>query len=197
MVENYKGFIMQASRSVSLRQSGLLLKLLGTAAIGIAAVAFSINHANAADLSSKDKSFMTDAAEAGHTEINASKIALEKNRSPAVKDFAETMVGDHTTAADGLAKLAASKNFTLPDGPSTMQKAKIAVLSKLDGSTFDKQYAKIIGVSAHEDAVKLFKDAAANATDPDVKQFAAKTLPTLQHHLEMAKSLKTATDGEK
>jgi putative membrane protein len=197
MFENYKGSIMQASHSASLRQSGLLLKLLGTAIIGIAAMAFTVNHAKAADLSSKDKSFMKNAAEAGHTEINASKVALEKNRSPAVKDFAETMVGDHTTAADGLAQLAASKNFKLPDGPSTMQKAKIAVLSKLDGATFDKQYAKTIGISAHEDAVKLFKDAAANATDPEVKQFAAKTLPTLEHHLEMAKSLKTATDSEK
>jgi len=188
---------MQASHSASLRQSGILLKLLGTAAIGIAAMIFAVNHAKAADLSSKDKSFMTDAAQAGRTEVNASKIALEKNRSPAVKDFAEAMVGDHTTVGDDLAKLAASKNVKLPDGPSTMQKAKIAVLSKLDGATFDQQYAKTIGVSAHEDAVKLFKDAAANATDPDVKQFAAKTLPTLQHHLEMAKRLKTATDSEK
>ncbi|HWZ48908.1 MAG TPA: DUF4142 domain-containing protein, partial [Herbaspirillum sp.] len=83
------------------------------------------------------------------------------------------------------------------DGPSVMQKTKIAVLSKLDGAAFDQQYASIIGVSAHEDAVKLFRDAAANANDPDVKQFAAQTLPTLQHHLEMAKRLKTATDGEK
>ncbi|MDB5992837.1 MAG: hypothetical protein JWQ10_4240 [Herbaspirillum sp.] len=191
---------MQASHPLSLRQSGPrasgLLKVLGAAAIGIAVMAL-VGNARAADLSSKDKSFMTDAAEAGHTEINASKIALEKNRSPAVKDFAEAMIGDHTTAGDALAQLATSKNFTLPDGPSAMQKAKIAILSKLDGATFDKQYASIIGVSAHEDAVKLFRDAAANAKDPDVKQFAAKTLPTLEHHLEMAKRLKTATDGEK
>ena len=177
------------------KSSGLLLKVLGTVAIGITAFAFA--NAHAADLSSKDKKFLTDAAEAGHTEINASKIALEKNRSPAVKDFAETMVGDHTTMADELGKLAASKNVKLPDGPSTMQKAKIAILNKLDGATFDKQYASIIGVSAHEDTIKLFQDAAANAKDPDVKQFAAKGLPSLQHHLEMAKSLKTATDGEK
>jgi putative membrane protein len=177
--------------------SGLLLKLLGTAAIGIAALAFATGNARADDLSSKDKSFLSNAAEAGHTEIKASKIALEKNRSPAVKDFAETMVGDHTTVADELAKLAASKNVKLPDGPSTMQNAKIAILNKLDGATFDKQYTSIIGISAHEDAVKLFQDAAANAKDPDVKQFAAKNLPGLQHHLEMAKRLKTATDGEK
>jgi putative membrane protein len=192
-----KGAIMQASQPLFLRKSGPLasglLKVIGAAAIGIAAMTF----AGAADLSGKDKSFMTDAAESGHAEINASKIALEKNRSPAVKDFAEAMIGDHTTVGDALAKLAASKNLTLPDGPSVMQKTKIAVLSKLDGATFDKQYAGIIGVSAHEDAVKLFKDAAANAKDPDVKQFASETLPKLQHHLEMAKRLKTATDGEK
>lgn len=190
-----------AARSTSAaahkRMPGLLLKILGAAAIGITAFALAGGNASAADLSSKDKKFMTDAAEAGQTEIKASKIALEKNRSPAVKDFAETMVGDHTTVADELAKLAASKNVKLPDGPSTMQNAKIAILSKLDGATFDKQYASIIGISAHEDAVKLFQDAATNAKDPDVKQFAAKTLPGLQHHLEMAKRLKAATDGEK
>jgi putative membrane protein len=181
-----------AARSAT---SSLLLKIAGAAAIAL--FAFAAANAHAADVSSKDKKFMTDAAEAGHTEINASKMALEKNRSPAVKDFAETMVGDHTTVADELAKLAAAKNVKLPDGPSVMQKTKIEVLSKLDGATFDKQYASIIGVSAHEDAIKLFQDAAANAQDPDVKQFAAKTLPGLQHHLAMAKRLKTATEGEK
>jgi putative membrane protein len=175
--------------------SSLLLKIVGTAVIGM--IAFAYVGAHAADLSSGDKKFMTDAAEAGHTEINASKIALEKNRSPAVKDFAETMVGDHTTVADKLAKLAAAKNVKLPDGPSTMQKAKIAVLSKLDGATFDKQYASIIGVSAHEDTVKLFQDAASNAKDPDVKKFASENLPALQHHLAMANSLKTTTANEK
>jgi putative membrane protein len=183
------------SRPTSSIASDLWLKIAGAAAIAL--FAFAAVNAHAADVSSKDKKFMTDAAEAGHTEINASKMALEKNRSPAVKDFAETMVGDHTTVADELAKLAAAKNVKLPDGPSVMQKAKIEVLSKLDGATFDKQYASIIGVSAHEDTIKLFQDAAANAQDPDVKQFAAKTLPGLQHHLEMAKRLKTATDGEK
>ena len=107
------------------------------------------------------------------------------------------MVGDHTTVGDELTKLAAAKNVTLPDGPSVMQKAKIEVLSKLDGATFDKQYAGMIGVSAHEDAVKLFQKAANESDDPDVKQFASKNLPGLQHHLEMAKHLKAETATEK
>jgi putative membrane protein len=49
----------------------------------------------------------------------------------------------------------------------------------------------MIGVSAHEDAVKLFQKNSTSAADPDVKNFAAKTLPGLQAHLKMANELKS------
>ncbi|MDB5775217.1 MAG: hypothetical protein JWP38_1350 [Herbaspirillum sp.] len=181
----------------SLPKKTAVLKILGAATLGIAGIAFFGTQARAEGLASKDKRFMTDAAEAGNAEINGSKLALEKSANPSVKDFAEMMVGDHTTASDELKKLAASKNVTLPDGPSAMQKAKIAVLGKLSGAQFDREYASVIGVSAHTDAVKLFQKASTGAQDADVKQFAAKILPTLQHHLEMAKKLQTATQAAK
>ena len=41
------------------------------------------------------------------------------------------------------------------------------------------------------DTVRLFQKAATSAADPDVKAFAGKMLPTLQHHLQMATELKT------
>jgi putative membrane protein len=44
-------------------------------------------------------------------------------------------------------------------------------------------------VSDHKDAVKAFEKAANEATDPEVKAFASKTLPTLKHHLSMAEAL--------
>jgi len=37
--------------------------------------------------------------------------------------------------------------------------------------------------------VKLFEDEAKNGKDPDLKAFAAKTLPTIKDHYEMAKNL--------
>ena len=43
-------------------------------------------------------------------------------------------------------------------------------------------------VEDHEKDVKEFENASKNATDPDLKAWAGKTLPTLQHHLEMAKA---------
>lgn len=153
--------------------------------------------AGAADLARADKNFLEKAAEANHTEINASKIALEKSTMPAVKEFANAMIADHGKTGDEARALATAKGVKLPDDPSTMQKAKITMLSKLNGANFDKQYAKIVGVNAHEDTIKLFRKASTDAKDPDVKAFAAKTLPALEHHLEMAKALKATTDSAK
>jgi putative membrane protein len=147
-------------------------------------------------LAASDKDFLEDAAHAGHTEIQGSEMAQTKAKSPDVRAFAATMVQDHTKAGHELNTLAKSKGYTPPDDPSLMQKAQLKALSIMDDS-FDKKYVNQIGVSAHEDAVKLFKKAAAEAKDPDVKAFAAKTLPTLEHHLEMARALKQKVDPGK
>jgi putative membrane protein len=44
-------------------------------------------------------------------------------------------------------------------------------------------------VSAHKDAVSLFERYAKGSDDAKLKDWAGKTLPTLQHHLEMAHAL--------
>ncbi len=73
-----------------------------------------------------------------------------------------------------------------------MQRGKLKMLSGADGEKFDKRYAEDFGVKAHEDTVKLFKNAAANAKDADVKAFAQKTLPKLEEHLAMARTMAAA-----
>jgi len=44
-------------------------------------------------------------------------------------------------------------------------------------------------VAAHEKDVAAFTGVSQNATDADVKAFAAKTLPTLQMHLQMIRDM--------
>jgi putative membrane protein len=165
--------------------------------LGFAGALAVTGSARAADLAHADKKFMEQAAQNNMTEIQASKVALEKSSSSAVKEFANMMVTDHTKTGDEMRALATSKGVKVPEDPSAMQKAKIAVMGKLTGQNFDKQYANIVGVHAHEDTVKLFRKASTNAKDPDVKAFATKTLPALEHHLEMAKALKATTDATK
>ena len=56
-------------------------------------------------------------------------------------------------------------------------------LAKLSGTAFDRKFVDLM-VENHEKDVKLFKEAADDADDADLKAFAAKQLPTLQKHLE-------------
>jgi putative membrane protein len=44
-------------------------------------------------------------------------------------------------------------------------------------------------MSEHKDAVSLFERYAKGGDDPKLKDRACKTLPTLQHHLEMAQDM--------
>lgn len=145
-------------------------------------------------VASSDRDFLKDAAHAGAFEIEGSRIALRKAVSPDVKAFAQRMVDDHGKVAQQLDALARSKGVEVEDKPSLTQKAKLKTLEMRDDS-FDKAYADEIGVSAHEEAVKLFDKAAREAKDPDVKSFAGEVLPQLQQHLSLAKTLKEKVDA--
>jgi len=150
----------------------------------------------AGQLSSADQDFIEAAAHAGNAEIEASRLALEKAGSPDVKAFAQKMIDDHTKVAGELKTLAGAKGVTPPDGPSLVQTAKIKALGMLDGDSFDKMYASQIAVSAHEDAVELFRKHAQEGEDAELKAFAQKTLPSLESHLQMGRELKQKVDAK-
>ncbi len=168
---------------------------LKSVAIGAAVALLSgiaINSLAAAAPGAYDKQFLSKAADAGSTEIAASKVAQSKSGNAEVKQFANAMVTEHTKVADELKQLASGKQIEVSDQPGARHKAQIDKLSRLEGAQFDREYAASIGVAAHKDAVKLFTEASQKASDPDIKAFAVKTLPALQHHLEMANALQAA-----
>lgn len=146
----------------------------------------------ASALARADRDFLEKAAHANFAEIEASKLAQSKATSAEVKQFAQQMIDDHTKASQELRQLAESKGVKLPDGPAMAQKAKSKMLAARDGEAFDREYAQEIGVKAHRDTVQLFQKAAQNAQDSEVKAFAQKMLPRLQHHLQMAEGVHKA-----
>ena len=163
------------------------------AAVAVSALFWS-GSAAAAGLAAADQTFLLKAAQGGATEVAASKAAQTKAASNDVKSFAQMMIKDHTAVGDELKQLAGSKGVQVAEQPPSAQQAKLDAMSKLDAKTFDKSYASEIGVNAHENTVALFEKASADAKDPDVKAFASKALPSLKHHLEMAKTLKAGVD---
>jgi putative membrane protein len=150
----------------------------------------------AAAVSRSDAEFLTKAAQAGHAEVEGSKIAVAKAVNTQVRGFAQQMIDEHSKTNAELAALALAKGVAIPAQPSLGQSTKIQFLSGRDGAGFDRRYAETLGVGAHRDALRLFQKAATGASDPDIKAFAAKMVPALQHHLEMATELKGVVDKE-
>jgi putative membrane protein len=134
-------------------------------------------------------SFTTKAAQGGMSEVLLGNLALAKGQSADVKQFAELMVADHTRANNDLKEIAARKSVALPTDTNDEQKSLLEKLSKLSGADFDKAYVKAM-VDDHEKDVDEFTAQAKSGTDADIKAFAAKTLPTLQSHLDMIKGIK-------
>ena len=160
------------------------------------AMSFGAQAADTAKLSHQDKSFLKDAAEGGNAEVEASKTALAQSSSADVKTFAQMMVDDHGKAGTELKGLADQKGVKVSDTPTITKKTEIKMLSERKGSSFDQHYADSIGVKAHQDTIKLFQKEIDKGSDADVKAWASKTMPTLQHPLEAAQALKAKTDAE-
>ncbi|APW39116.1 hypothetical protein RD110_19440 [Rhodoferax koreense] len=145
--------------------------------------------ADASKLVRADRSMLVDLAEGNRAEVAAGQLALEKSQNADVKKFAQMMIDDHGKALTEVEALAQSKDTKLPDGVGAVHKTKEVALKALSGKTFDSQYAKRAGVGDHESTVKLLKKIQAEAKDADLKALADKMLPTVEHHLEMAKQL--------
>jgi putative membrane protein len=135
-----------------------------------------------------DQEFVTKAAQGNSAEVELGKIVAAKSKTPSVKQFAQMMVKDHTTALNELQELAQSKNLNFNDDLPDDAKALQAKLSSDTGKQLDKDYMDGM-VEDHQKDIQEFTGQLQNAKDPDVKQWASKTLPTLQKHLEKAQQI--------
>jgi len=137
---------------------------------------------------SGDQAFVTKAAQGNSAEVALGQIVVEKSKNPVVKQFAQMMVKDHTAALDELQDLAQTKNLNFNDDLPDDVKALQTKLSNDTASQLDKDYMDSM-LEDHRKDVQEFTDASQKAHDPDVKQWAGKTLPILQKHLEKAQQI--------
>jgi putative membrane protein len=144
--------------------------------------------ATAARLSGADRKFVMEAAMGGKAEVELGQLATQKAQDPQVKQFGQQMVQDHSAANEELMKVAQQKGITLPTDLDSKHKDTANRLSKLSGAAFDRAYVQEM-LSDHRKDVSEFREQSEKAKDPDIKAFATKTLPTLEHHLSMVQQL--------
>jgi putative membrane protein len=119
-------------------------------------------------------------------EIKLGELAEQKGSNTLVKEFGKRMATDHAKAGSLLQEVASRNKISLPSGMDKKDRDTYDRLSKLSGAEFDKAYARHM-VADHEKDVAAFKKEATGGSNPDIKKFAAETLPTLEDHLKHAR----------
>jgi putative membrane protein len=153
-----------------------------TAGMGLCA----LSHVQAQNLSDQDRTFIQDAAKGGMLEVHMGQLASERAANPAVKSYGQRLVTDHAKANEELTSLASKKNVTLP--PDDAQMATSLPIGQKSGADFDREFTKT-AVEDHKKDIAMFEKEANSGGDPDVKDWANKTLPTLRAHLSDAEAL--------
>ncbi|WP_398472734.1 DUF4142 domain-containing protein [Tardiphaga sp.] len=132
--------------------------------------------------------FVKEAALSDLIEIQTAKLAQERGDADA-KAFAAQMITDHTkTSTELKALVAGGVKAEIPAALDEAHQKKVDKLKDAKQEDFTADYASM-QVSAHKDAVSLFERYAKGGEDEKLKDWAGKTLPHLQHHLEMAQNL--------
>lgn len=149
-------------------------------------------------ISALDRQFVMDAAHGGMAEVKMAQLALQKSTNPEVKRFAQQMIDQHTPANKELMRLAAQKGIAAPTDEGPKYKAAMMRVMQMSGDSFDKAYMNEGGVNGHLEAAAVYQRQTMMGQDPDLKAFAAKILPAVQGHLEMASTMtgyRVARDG--
>lgn len=152
--------------------------------------------AGAADLPS-DAQIAAIVVTANQVDIDAGKLAVSKSTSPRVKEFAQTMVTDHTGVNKAASDLVTKLHVT-PEPNTTSASLKkggddnLAKLRKLSGPAFDRAYIEheIAYHQAVLDAVD--QTLIPGAKNAELKALLVKVRPAFVAHLEHAKQLQSA-----
>ncbi|MDO9711710.1 DUF4142 domain-containing protein [Paracraurococcus lichenis] len=157
-------------------------------------------------------------------EIASSRLAGEKSQNAQVKEFAQHMIRDHEkttkerlTLAQQIPGSGTGADVPLPNGresqgnaqsgpitnaqggpqPEGLDQQHTALLQQLQqasGAELDRLYARQ-QVTAHQQAVDMFRNYGQSGDNPQLKQWVQKTLPDLEQHLQLAQRLQQGLQG--
>lgn len=166
-------------------------KIILSASLGVALAcipAFSNTSSKTSEKAMSDQSFLTMAAEADMTSAHIGQMAEERSDNSKVKEFAKTLVQDHTNDYKQLGYLGVKTSDTIPNAIDRSNERTIAALEHYRGKTFDQRFLSQL-YAEHQRLVHVFKEESEHGSNPAIRAYANKTLPTIERHLQDAHNL--------
>lgn len=143
-----------------------------------------------------DRQFIIEATQGGTAEVVLGQLAAKRATNPQVRQYGQRMVQDHTRANRELLQLATRKGVT-PPPPTDLGKYEVvrARLLQVPSTSFDELYMAEAGLNQHLENVAVHQRQSLLGEDQDLRAYAARVLPTLQEHLQMAAGMTGNTSG--
>ena len=138
--------------------------------------------------SAQDARFVLQASAGGMAEVMMGHIAMERGQTTSERGFGKLLVTDHTQANAQLMGIAQTLMLKPAPGPNAAQQAMSARLQRTSADQFDTRFNQGM-IQAHLRTIALFKMEARAGQSPQLRQFAAMTLPVLYKHLHVAEAL--------
>jgi putative membrane protein len=122
-------------------------------------------------------------------EIQSGRLATERGRSAAVKSFGQMLVQHHQSTTAQLAAAATAAGTPPTPDLMPMQARMMAELRAASAANFDQVFIRQ-QVMAHEMALALHTNYAANGDTPALRTVAAAAAPIVRQHLDQARTLR-------
>jgi predicted outer membrane protein len=135
-----------------------------------------------------DSSFVRQALTGNLLEVRLGRLAESKASSPAVKQFAQRMITDHTNMQNQWAALAARNRLQAKPALDPAQDQDARQLAQLSGTEFDRAYMSQM-VQEHRKDLDEFRRVGTTADAPEVRELATTGVATIQQHLTMAQQV--------
>ena len=132
--------------------------------------------------------FLKEAAAASRLEAEASRLALARSSDPNVRSLAATLINHNAVVGNELVHMLHGRGMA-PPMMSNDQRRTLNRLAKLQGRKFDREYLEQVGLRYQQDDVHLYEKASLSVTEPRLKAWVDKNLPTVRYHLTTAERL--------
>jgi putative membrane protein len=148
-----------------------------------------------ASLNAIDFNFVGQANLGAPFQVDSGRLAETKATNAAIRSYAHLMVTTHIPVVDALNVILKRKNITPSN--TLLHGAYDAMIFTLEAdhrAAFDRSYVNG-QVEYQKGNAALFEQEIQNGTDPDLKEFARRTLPKIVDHLQRAEKLAAAGGG--
>jgi putative membrane protein len=143
-----------------------------------------------AKLSPQDYNFVAQANLGAPFQIDSGRVAEKGATTANIRNYAQLMVVTHIPVVDALNNILQRKNIEAP--PNTLlrgaYRTMVSSLKSERGPALDRDYVEG-QVDYQKGNEALFRNEIESGSDPDLKDFARKTLPKIVDHLDRALKL--------